>query len=210
MLDHERVASGIDTGRHGPDDIFPVAYVHVRIGDDDELGVHELAQKAPYPEHHSLGVPGILLVHAYQREAIRAALRWQIEVCNLGKLLLQQRHEDFIERDAEHGGLVRRFARIGAVVDGIAAQRDALDREHRKPFDLVVVARVVAKGSFGRRLIAGRVARVGLDETLEHDFRSRRNLQSVRQATNDLRARTAQQSRELVLRERVRYRCDCA
>ena len=37
---------------------------------DDELGVHELAQEAPDPEHHPLGVARVLLLDADHRQPV--------------------------------------------------------------------------------------------------------------------------------------------
>jgi hypothetical protein len=47
------------------------------------LRVHELAQEAPHAEHHALGVPRVLLLQRDDGEAIRAALRRQVEVRDL-------------------------------------------------------------------------------------------------------------------------------
>ena len=59
LVDQHGVAHRVHPGRDRPDDFLPVADVDVVVGDDDELGVHELAQEAPDAEHHPLGVPGI-------------------------------------------------------------------------------------------------------------------------------------------------------
>jgi hypothetical protein len=58
LVDQRGVAHRVDAGGHGPDHFLPVADVDVVVGDDDELGVHELAQEAPQAEHHPLGVAG--------------------------------------------------------------------------------------------------------------------------------------------------------
>ena len=39
------VSGGIHAGRHGPDHVFPGSRVYVVVSNNDELGVHELAQK---------------------------------------------------------------------------------------------------------------------------------------------------------------------
>jgi hypothetical protein len=113
----QRVARGIDARGQRPHHFVPVAHVDVVVGDDDELGVHELAQEAPDAEHHALGVAGVLLLHADHRHAVGAAFGRQIEIGDLRKLLLQQRHEHLVQRHAEHGRLVGRLAGVGAVVD---------------------------------------------------------------------------------------------
>ena len=56
----------------------------------------------------------------HQRHAVAAALGRQVEVHDFGKLALQQRDEQLVQCQAQHGGLVGRFAGVGAVVDGIA------------------------------------------------------------------------------------------
>jgi hypothetical protein len=96
---------------------LPVAGVHVVVGHDDELRVHELAQEGPDADHHALGVAGVLLAHADHGHAVGAALRGQVEVDDLRELLLQQRHEDLVQRHTEDRRLVRRASGVGAVVD---------------------------------------------------------------------------------------------
>ena len=91
------------------------------------------------------------------------------------------------------------------MVDRVAAQRDPLDRQHRKALDFVVVPGVVAERAFGGRLITGRIVRIGPDEPFEHDLGRGRHLQVVRQTPDDLRAAAAQQAGELILRQRVRH-----
>ena len=180
----QRVARRVDARGQRPDHFLPFADVHVVVGDDDHLRVHELTQEAPDAEHHALGVPGVLLFHRHDGEPIAAAFRRQVEVGDLRILLLQERHEHLVQRHAEHRRLVRRLAGVGRVIDRIAPQRDALDRQHRKALDLVVVAGVVAERALRRRLVAGRVVRIGLDEAFEHDLRRRRHLQVVRAGTS--------------------------
>ena len=84
---------------------------------------------------------------------------------------MQERHEHLVQRDAEHRRLVGRLAGVGGVVDRVAPHRDALDREHRKALDLVVVAGVIAERTLGGGLVAGRVVRIRMDEAFEHDLR---------------------------------------
>ena len=54
------------------------------------------------------------------RHPVAAALGRQIEVDDLRKLLLQDRHEDLVEGHAEDGRLVGRLAGVGRVVDRVA------------------------------------------------------------------------------------------
>jgi len=63
-----------------------------------------------------------------------------------------------------------------------------------KALDLVVVTRVVAERAFDGGLVAGRIARIGLDEAFEHD----------------LRAAATQEAGELILGQRVGHRGDRA
>ena len=141
-------------------------------------------------------MPGKLLAHAHDGQAIRTRLRRQIEVDDLGKLAREQRHEDFIERDTQHRGLIGRFARIGRVIDRIAAHGDALDGQDRITLDLVVVAGMVAKRAF-KRIVAR------MDHTLEHDFGARWHAQVRSDAACHLGATAAQKPGKLVLRQRV-------
>jgi hypothetical protein len=149
-------------------------------------------------EHHALGMARVLLFHGHYSQAIGAAFRRKVEVGDLRKLLLQERHEDLVQRDAQHRRLIRRLAGVRRVVDRVAAQRDPLDREHGEALDLVVITRVIAERALCRPFVAGCVRRIRLDEPFEHDFRRRRNLQVVRQALHDFRAASTQQSGELV------------
>ena len=148
----------------------------------------------------------VLLFERDDRDSIRAAFRRQIEIDDLGILLLQQRHEYFIERHAEYRGLVGRLAGIRRVVDRFATQRHALDREHGKTLNLVVVSGVIAERTFGGGFVAGCVVGIGLDEPLEHDFRRSGHLQIMRQAVDDLRARTTEKSGELIFGQRIGHR----
>ena len=173
--DDQRVARRIDARRDRPDHFLPVADRDVVVDHDDEFRVHELAQEAPHAEHHALRVAGVLLLHRDDRHPVAAAFGRQVEIGDLGKLLLQQRHEHFVQRDAEHRRLVGRLAGVGRVVDRVAAHRDPLDREHRKALRFVVVAGVVAERAFERGLVAGRIARIRPDESFEHDFGRRRH-----------------------------------
>jgi hypothetical protein len=63
----------------------------------------------------------VLLVERDDGQAIRASFRREIEIRDLRILLLQERHEDFVQRDAEDCRLVRRLARVRGVIDRIAA-----------------------------------------------------------------------------------------
>jgi hypothetical protein len=58
VVDQHGVAHRVHPGGDRPDHVLPVAGVDVVVDDDDELGVHELAQEAPDAEQHPLGVPG--------------------------------------------------------------------------------------------------------------------------------------------------------
>jgi hypothetical protein len=78
-------------------------------------------RKLQMPNITRLACPGYCFLDADHRQAIRAAFGRQVEIDDLGKLLLQQRHEDFVERHAEHRRFVRRLAGVGAVVDRVAA-----------------------------------------------------------------------------------------
>src|SRR5690554_7375677 len=80
VVDHDRVPHGVHTGGDGPDHVFPVTGVDIVVGDDHELGVHELAQERPYPHHHPFGMARVLLFHGHYGHSIGAALRWQVEV----------------------------------------------------------------------------------------------------------------------------------
>ena len=85
------------------------------------------------------------------------------------------------------------------MIDRIAAHGDALECEHGKALDLVVVPGMVTERTLGGGLEAGRVLRVGANESFEHDFGGGGHLQRVRHALDDLGARAAEQSRELIL-----------
>src|SRR6185295_11391382 len=121
---------------------------------------------------------------------------------HLGKLLLQQRHEHLVEREPKDRGLIGWAPGVGAVIDRLLTMRNALDREHGKLLDLVVVAGVIAKRALGRVL-----ART--DEPFEHDFGVRRNLQVVAQALHELGATAAQQPRKGIFGERIGDRSHC-
>ncbi len=144
-------------------------------------------------------MPRVLFAHAHQGDAVRAALRRQIEVDDLRKLLLQNRHEHFVQRHAEHRRLVRRTPGVGAVIDGRVPVGDALDGENGKRLHLVVVTGVVAEGPLGRG-----VAR--MDMPLEHELGAGRNLQITDATVHQLGARAAEESGESEFGERVRHR----
>ena len=112
----------------------------------------------------------VLLFHAHHGKAIGAPLRRQVKVLDLGKLLLQDRHEHFIQRCTQDRRLVGGFAGVGRVVDGFVSHGDALDCKDGKGFLLVVIARVVSERTFDRRLSRP-------NAPFEHDLARRRHLQ---------------------------------
>ena len=141
----------------------------------------------------------VLLLHGHHRHAVGTALRRQIEIDDLRKLLLQDRHEDFVHRHAQHRRFVRRAAGVGAVVDRVAAVGNAIHGKHREALHFVVVAGVVAERPF-----VGVLA--GLQMAFQHELGTGRHLQVGAQAFHQLGARAAQQAGEAVLAERVRHR----
>jgi hypothetical protein len=200
VLGDQRVARRIHARGERPDHFLPVADVDVLIHHYDELGVHELAQEAPDAEHHALGVPRIGLFDRHQRHAVGAALRRQVEIDDLRILALQQRHEDFVQGHAQHRRLVRRLAGVSGVVDRIAPQRDALEREHGEDRLLVVIARVIPEWTFESRV-------AGMDVPFEHDLGARRHLQAPH-GLGELGFGAAQQAGELVLGKGIGRRRD--
>jgi hypothetical protein len=59
------------------------ADVDVVVGDDDELGVHELPQEAPQAEHQPLGCGPDRPSSSRSRHAVAAAFGRQVEVHDL-------------------------------------------------------------------------------------------------------------------------------
>ena len=90
----------------------------------------------------------VLFFHAHHRHAVRAAFWWQVKIDNLRELLLQQRHEHFVQGHAQYRRLVYRLACVSAVVNRVLAHGDALYREHREVVLLVVITGVVAIRAF--------------------------------------------------------------
>ena len=185
------VARRIHARRDRPDDFIPVACVDVVIDHNDVFGVHELAQERPHPHHHALGVTGVLLLNAHHRHAIRTAFRRQVKIHNLRKLLLQNRHEHFIQCQAQNRRFIRRSPGVSAVVNRVFAVRNALDGKHRKAINFIVIAGMVAVRPFGREII-------GVNMPLQHKFRRRRHLQIHPYRLHQLRPRTAQQPRKRI------------
>ena len=112
---------------------------------------------------------------------------------------MQQRNEDFVQRFAEDRRLVGRPAGVGRKIDRIAAHGDRGDGENRKLLDRIVIAGVIAIRAF--------VAIIGeRDFAFEHDLGFRRHFERLAHAIGQLHARAAQQSRELIFRQRVRHR----
>src|SRR5690606_18609310 len=125
--------------------------------------------------------------------------RRQVEIRDLGKLLSQYRDEHFVERDTEYRGFVRRLASVRRVIDRRLAKRDALDGEHGKRVDFIVIAGVIAERTFRRNLIR-------MDETFQHDLRARRYMQIAADAFHECGLRTAQETRERIFAQRIRHR----
>ena len=142
---------------------------------------------------------GVLFLHTNHGQSITTALGRQPEIDDLGKLLLQQRHEHLVERLAEHGRLVRRLAGIGAVIDRVTAHRDALDREHRETVLFVVIAGMVAERAFQRGLAR-------MNDPLQDDLGRGRDAEIVAERRGDLGLGAAQQAGELVFGQRIRHR----
>ena len=123
----------------------------------------------------------VLLLHGHHRHPVGAALRRQIEINDFRELLLQDRHEDFVHRHAQHRRFVRRSAGVGAVVDRVAAVGDAVHGKHREALHFVVVAGVVAERPF-----VGVLA--GLQMAFQHELGTGRHLQIGAQAFHQLGA----------------------
>src|SRR6516225_2381859 len=156
---HERdIANGVHAGRHRPHDLFPVARINVVIDDDDEFGIDELTQKRPDPHHHALGLARISLADRHHGDAVRTPFRWQPEIDNLGKLLLQQRNEYLVQRRAEDRRLVRWPPGKGREVNGARPHRDCRQAEDREAFDSVVIPGMVAIRTFLAVLVEHDVA----------------------------------------------------
>ena len=189
VLYERAIACRVHSRGHGPNYVSPVPCIDVVVHDYHELGVHELAKVGPNAEHDSLGVTRVGFLHRYDGNAVGAAFRRQIEVDDFWELLLKQWNEDFVERYAQYGRFVWRSTRVGAVVDGRLAHAHALDGEHRKSFDFVVIAGVIAKRPFIRL-----VARV--QETFEHNFSAGWNLKVTERARGEMCPLTAQQARK--------------
>jgi len=152
-------------------------------------------------------VTRVALADRHHRHAIAATFGRQVEVGDLGKLALQQRHEQLVHRHSQNRRLVGRLAGVSGVVDRLAAHRHAVDGEHRELGLLVVVARVVAERAFERVLVAARMIRVRSDVPFHHDLRRGRHTQGAAERRRHLRTAAAQQARELVLRKRIGHRC---
>ncbi|SKN61484.1 Uncharacterised protein [Mycobacteroides abscessus subsp. massiliense] len=145
---------------------------------------------------------GVLFFHADHRHAVGAAFGRQVEIGDFGELLLQKRYEHFVQRHAQNGRFIGRFARVGGVVNRVFAHGDAFDRKHGEMVLLVVIARVVAVRAF-------QLGFVWMDDTFQHDFGASRHLQIVADTFHQLRPRTAQQSGKLVFAQGIgnrRYR----
>ncbi|MCY1451654.1 hypothetical protein D9M71_685300 [compost metagenome] len=127
----------------------------------------------------------VLLLHGHHRHAVRAAFRRQVEVGDFRELLLQDRHEHFVQCHAEDRRLIWRAAGVGAVVDRLVPVGDALDGEHREAVHFVVVAGVVAVRAF-----RGHFARV--DHAFQNDLGGGRYLQVATPALDQLGAVAAQ------------------
>ena len=93
-------------------------------------------------------MPRILLLNADYGHAIGTAFRGKIEVDDLRILFLNKGNEHFIQCHAKHRGLVGWTSRIGAVVDRVLAMGHLFHREDGEAFDLIVIASVVAVGTF--------------------------------------------------------------
>ena len=199
MLDQGGVPRRVHPGGDGPDHVLPVAGVDVVVADDHELGVHELAQEGPDPQHHPLGVARVALLDGHHRHPVGAPLRRQVEVHDLGELLLQQRHEHLVERHPEHRRLIGRTAGVGAVVDGILAHRHVGDGKDRELVHLVVVAGVIAIRPFG-----GHLARLQI--AFQHDLGAGGHLQIAADGFYYLGAAAAQQTGKGVFGEGIRHR----
>ncbi len=145
----------------------------------------------------------ILLLHGHHRHAVGTTFGRQIEVDDLRELLLQDRHEHLVQCHTENRRLIRRTSGVGAVVDRILAVGDALDGEHREAIHLVVVAGVIAVGSF-----VGHLTR--MDMSLEDDLGVRRHLQLGADRLDQLGARAAQQAGKGIFGQRIGHRRDRA
>ena len=136
---------------------------------------------------------GVLFFDADYSQPVGAAFGWQVEIDDFRELLLQQGNENLVQGYAQHGWLIRWFAGVGAVVDGMATHRDALDGEHGKGGLFVVIAGMVAIRAFERGFSR-------MDHAFEHDLAGGWNLQIAAKTLHELCFCPAQQTGELVFR----------
>ena len=164
-------------------------------------------RKLHTPNITRLACPGILLLQADDRHTVRAAFGRQIEVGDLGKLLLQQRHEDLVQRNAEDRRLVRRLAGIGAVIDRLrgasSCARSSAPENARPRCSSRCDRRTVLRRALSNPLASDESGRMWPSSTISADAGTWR---PWRQAFDDLGPRSAQQSGELVFGQRVRHR----
>ena len=141
----------------------------------------------------------ILLLHAHHRHAVGTAFRRQIEVDDFRKLLLQDRHKDFVQRHAQNGRLIRRTTGVGAVINRVFTMGDAFHGKHREVIHFVVITGVVAEWAFGGHF-------AGVNHPFQHNFSAGWHHQIVANAFHQLGFAVTQQAGKGVFAQRIRYR----
>ena len=115
---------------------------------------------------------GVLFTHADAGQTVGTAFGGEVKIRDFRKLLLQNRHKDFIQRHSQDGRFVRRPPRVSTVIDGIIPVCNAFYCEDREAFDFIIVAGMIAEWSF-----------IGLDTgfkiALKDKFRTGRHLQVI-------------------------------
>ncbi len=140
----------------------------------------------------------VLFLHAHHRHAVGAAFRRQVEIDDFRKLLLQNRHKDFVQRHTENGRLIRRAAGVGTVVNRVFAVGNALDGKYRELIDLVVIAGVVTEWPLWCHLAR-------MNHSFEYDFSRGRYQQVVADTFYQLGLAVAQQAGKSVFAQGVRH-----
>ena len=109
---------------------------------------------------------------------------------------MQNRNEDFVQRNAQYRGFVRWTSGVGRMVDSVFTLSNMGNGKDREIIHFIVVARMIAIRPFRRHF-------TDFNIPFQHNLCAGGHLQIVRDALHDFGFRTAQQPGKCILGEGV-------
>src|SRR6185295_1945457 len=136
-------------------------------------------RQGPDPIHDLACVTGIVLSYRNNHQVVKDSGERHVIIDDFGKLALQQRKINSLDRFAHPAIFLRRLADDDGLIDRLLAMRNAGDVKHRKLIFKRVVAGVIAERAFNSQLVR-------IDVAFQHDLGTCRHFDIYRLAFHHL------------------------